>query len=118
MLIDEWIKRANGFLLLFAINDKSSFEALNTKIERIRKNEKDKLPVILVGNKCDLEEKREVDKNQAMEYAKSIKAKYYETSALYDGNGNVKVVFQQCAHMILNYDINIRKPNPCPCNIC
>ena len=40
-----------------------------------------------------------------MELAKSIKAKYYETSALYDSNGNCKVVFQQCAHMILNSDI-------------
>jgi small GTP-binding protein len=117
-MVDEWIKSANGFLLLFAINDKESFEALKGKIDRIRKNNKDKLPVILVGNKCDLEEKREVDKNQAMELAKSIKAKYYETSALYDSNGNCKVVFQQCAHMILNSDIIISKPKPCfRCNI-
>ena len=116
-MVDEWIKAANGFLLLFAINDKESFEALKIKIDRIKKNNKEKLPIILVGNKCDLEEKREVDKSQAMDYAKSIEAKYYETSALYDSNGNCKIVFQQCAHMILNYGVKINKPSPCPCNI-
>ena len=37
-MIDEWIKTANGFLLVFAINDKDSFEALKVKLKRINKN--------------------------------------------------------------------------------
>ena len=56
---DEWIKLANGFLLLFAINDKESFEAMKEKVKRIKKNNKGDLPIVLVGNKCDLESKRE-----------------------------------------------------------
>ena len=36
-MIDEWIKTANGFLLLFAINDKESFSALKVKMDRIKK---------------------------------------------------------------------------------
>ena len=31
-MLDEWIKTANGFLLLYAINDKESFSALKNKI--------------------------------------------------------------------------------------
>ena len=116
-MIDEWIKLANGFLLLFAINDKESFEAMKEKVNRIKKNKKGDLPIVLVGNKCDLESKREVDKQIAIDYAKTIGANYYETSALTDENKNCKVVFQQCAHLIIakfNSDINGGK---CPCLI-
>ena len=116
-MIDEWIKTADGFLLLFAINDKESFEALKVKISRIKKNNKDKLPLILVGNKCDLDNKRDIDKKDAVEFAKSIGAKYYETSALTDENKNVKVVFQQCAHMIIN-SIHLESQSNGPCPSC
>ena len=117
-MIDEWIKAANGFLLLFAINDKESFEALKAKVVRIKKNNKGDLPIILVGNKCDLESSREVEKQSAMDYAKSIGAKYYETSALTDQNGNVRVVFQQCAHSIISKFNSESKKGGCCCIIC
>ena len=31
-MIDEWIKAADGFLLLFAINDSETFDALKSKV--------------------------------------------------------------------------------------
>ena len=117
-MIDEWIKAANGFLLLFAINDKESFEALKAKVVRIKKNNKGDLPIILVGNKCDLESSREVEKQSAVDYAKTIGSKYYETSALNDRNGNVKIVFQQCAHLIVSKFNSESKGGSCPCIIC
>ncbi len=118
-MVDEWIKAADGYLLIFAINDQESFEALKDKVKRIKNNNKEKMPVIIVGNKCDLQDKREISAEKGMEYAKSIGAKYYETSALTDSNGNCKIVFQQCAHLILNSLNPIVKPKPsCPlCNI-
>ena len=116
-MIDEWIKVADGFLLVYAINDKESFEALKSKVNKIKKNKKDKAPVVVVGNKCDLESKREVDKQIAENYAKSIGAKYYETSALTDENKNCKVVFQQCAHMVVSKFNLETNSKPCPCTI-
>ena len=100
-MLDQWISLANGFLLVFAINDAETFEALKVKIKRIEKNEANKLPVVLVGNKCDLNDQRQVSYQDAELFAKSLNAKYYETSALNDMNGNVKVVFQECGSMIL-----------------
>ena len=116
-MIDEWIKVANGFLLVFAINDKESFDALKSKKARINKNNKGDSPIVLVGNKCDLESKREVDKQTAMDFAKSIGANYYETSALTDENKNCKVVFQQCAHNIITQFKSNEKGDTCPCTI-
>ena len=101
-MLDQWISSANGFLLVFAINDLETFQALEEKAKRIQKNEADKLPIILVGNKSDLKEDRKVTVQQAEEFATRLGAKYYETSALTDFNGNCKVVFQECAKLILN----------------
>ncbi len=101
-MLDQWISSASGFILVFAINDQVSFQTLQTTTKRIQKNEADKLPIIIAGNKCDLKDQREVTAQQGEEFAKSIGAKYFETSALDDNNGNVKVVFQECGEMILN----------------
>jgi len=115
-MIDEWIKTANGFLLLFAINDRESFDALKSKLNRIVKNNKGDIPCILVGNKCDLENKREVNSQEAIELAKSLRLKYFETSALTDQNGNVKVVFEQCAQLIIK-KYNSDSNDGCICSI-
>ena len=116
-MLDQWISSANGFLLVFAINDLETLQALNSKIERIAKNEAQDLPKILAGNKCDLKDQRKVSKQQAEEFAKNINAKYYETSALEDIN--VKTVFQECANMILgnNTGKNDEEKNCFKCNI-
>ena len=101
-MLDPWIAAAKGFILVFAINDTESFDALKKKIKRIEKNDAIKLPIIIVGNKCDLAEQRTVSEQEADNLAKSIGAKYYETSALNDLNQNVKKVFDECGQMILS----------------
>ena len=117
-MIDTWIKVAKGFILVFAINDSESFEVIKSKIKRIEKNEANNLPIILVGNKCDLIDKRVISEQQANDFAKSIGSVYYETSALNDINGNIKTIFNECAKMILNNnndDGNLKKR--CFCKI-
>ena len=52
-----------------------------------------------------------------MDLAKLTGAKYYETSALKDTNGNCKIVFQQCAHLILNNNPEEYSKSSCPCTI-
>ena len=55
----------------------------------------------MVGNKSDLGNERQISKQTAQEYAKSIGATYYETSALIDENGSCKLIFQECASKII-----------------
>ena len=105
-MLDQWISLASGFILVFSIVDRETFEALESKLKRIEKNEANKLPIILVGNKCDLKDQRTVTEQEAQEFAKKFGAAYYETSALNDINGNVKIVFQQCGAMILKKGAN------------
>ena len=100
-LLDEWISSASAFIMMYAINDRETFESLKDKVKRIEKNGVTGIPIIIVGNKYDLKDQRTVPEEEAKEYAKSINAKYFETSALTDVNGNVKIVFQECGAMIL-----------------
>jgi len=101
-MFDQWISVAKGFILVYAIDDQESFDAIKVKIKRIEKHKVNDLPVVLVGNKCDLADRRKISEQQGKDLAKSIGGKYYETSALTDLNGNVKTVFVECAKMIMN----------------
>ena len=96
-MLDQWIDVADGFLLVFAINDKDTFNVLDEKYKRIEKHKEKNVPIILVGNKCDLENERQVTKEEANQKATAWKAKYIETSALTDINKNCKEPFIQCA---------------------
>ena len=81
-MLDSWINFAEGFLLVFAINDKDSFESLVRRRDRILKLKKGQnCPIVLVGNKCDLEKERRVSQEEANDIARQWNAKYIETSA-------------------------------------
>ena len=84
---------ADGFLLVFSLDLRRSFEELKYWLqiinEKININEK---AVIIVGNKSDTE-KRVISYEEASNFADLYKLKYFETSAL-TGN-NIQNVFNE-----------------------
>ncbi|KXN67994.1 hypothetical protein CONCODRAFT_9851 [Conidiobolus coronatus NRRL 28638] len=79
---DQFLQSADGFILVYSITLKSSFEELTfirNQIMRVREDEQ--CPMIIVGNKCDLGDLREVQETEAKEWAKSINALQIESSA-------------------------------------
>ena len=82
VLVDSWINEGDGFLLVFSIIDRKSFGILETKKGRILKmKEHGTPPMLLLGNKCDLEHQRAVNKEEAEGIANSWKMEYLEVSA-------------------------------------
>ena len=72
---------ADGFLIVFSVNDLKSFEEAQEFREQIVKIRQDEtIPFILVGNKVDLEE-RQVKVGQALAKATDWNVWYMETSA-------------------------------------
>ena len=64
------LRRYQGFLCTYDITSRSSFEWINVLCERILlMKDDDKVPMILVGNKCDLEEDRKVSRAEGEELA-------------------------------------------------
>ena len=75
------INLSDGFLLVFAVDDRNSFETLGEWIKSIEdKCDISKKVLILVGNKIDIE-KREVKNEEAVSFANLKKIDYFETSA-------------------------------------
>ena len=80
--MDTWINFGDGFLLIVAINEKESFNCLNEKRNRIIqiKNRKP-CPILLVGNKQDLDTERQINFSEAKNLANKWGSEYIETSA-------------------------------------
>lgn len=69
-------------LLVFDISDSASFETINYWVEELNdKADIASIELMLVGNKNDLENVRQVTKDKAMEVAQKIGITYCETSA-------------------------------------
>ena len=99
-MLDTWISFGEGFVLVYSIDQKESFDVLKDRYERIKRNkEQERVPVIIVGNKCDLEDRRKVSKEVAQDYAKNEKIQWMEASAL--KNINVKEAFTAVASEIV-----------------
>ncbi|XP_057350673.1 GTPase HRas-like [Manis pentadactyla] len=78
---DRYMHIAEGFLCVFAIDNTKSFEDIRQYREQIKRlKDSDDVPVVLVGNKCDLAA-RTVESQQAQYLARSYGIPYIETSA-------------------------------------
>ena len=96
----SFIKKANGIILLYDIGNKNSFEAVDSWMESIKDNADKKIPIILVGNKCDInDEKRKVTFEEGEKKGKEFQIPFFETSCK-DGI-NVKEVFERIVNDII-----------------
>lgn len=60
---EQYMRTGEGFLLVYSITSRQSFEEINTFQQQIlRVKDKDYFPMVVVGNKCDLESEREVQR--------------------------------------------------------
>lgn len=72
---------------MFSIIESSSFGEIPNLYESVlRAKEKTNVPMVLIGNKADLESQREVSSQQGRDLAKQFGCSYYETSALTGAN--------------------------------
>jgi len=86
------IKMVDGLILVYSITNKETFKNLDTWMNSV-KNIADlsSKPVIILGNKCDLNENRQVTYEEGENYAKNLGYHFYETSA--KTGENVKEAF-------------------------
>ncbi|GMI46501.1 hypothetical protein TrCOL_g10358 [Triparma columacea] len=80
---DQWMREGKGYLLVYSIADRASFEEISVFKEKIlRAKEADKVPMVLVGNKCDLDaDARQVEVSEGEALAEEMGCPFMETSA-------------------------------------
>ncbi|KAI1318092.1 putative small G-protein Ras2 [Xylariaceae sp. FL0255] len=89
-MVDEWIQRCAGFILVFDLTSKSSFLCIDSLLERILQvkrwtledpNRPDRLPIAIVANKTDLRHQRVVSTKDGQDLGKKNNSLFFEASA-------------------------------------
>ena len=79
---DLYMKNGQGFVLVYSITSQATFADLKELKEQIlRVKDADKVPMVLAGNKCDLEDDRVVSTSQGQDLANQWGVTFLETSA-------------------------------------
>ena len=111
-ITSSYYKGAHGCLLVYDITRKATFENIDKWLAEIKLSSNNEINMVLIGNKCDLEDKREVSIEEAQNKAKLLNMAFMETSAL---NGtNVEKAFNELVNnvyqnnkQIFHQDVNI-----------
>lgn len=108
------MKSGQGFLLVFSITSLSSLNELYELREQIiRIKDDDKVPLVIVGNKSDLDEDRAVSRARAFSVSEGWgHAPYYETSAR--RKANVDEAFVDLTRQIIRKDMASGRQRPLP----
>uniref|UniRef100_A0A6B2LKM7 Uncharacterized protein n=1 Tax=Arcella intermedia TaxID=1963864 RepID=A0A6B2LKM7_9EUKA len=112
-MTDAYMLTGQGFLIVYSILSKLSFDEARRYHDKIKlvKDEED-VPIVLVANKADLEQMREVSKEQGEALAQEFQCPFFETSA--KSRMNVDQVFVEAIREMRAYDVrhNIQKKSP------
>ncbi|XP_062918916.1 ras-related protein R-Ras2-like [Mobula hypostoma] len=110
---EQYMRSGEGFLLVFAINDRGSFDEIS-KFHRqiLRVKDRDEFPMILIGNKADLEHQRQVTKEESDSLARQLKVTYLEASAKI--RLNVDNAFHNLVRAIRKFQELESPPSPQP----
>ena len=95
-MISSYVRSGEGFVLIYSITDLRSFDELGYYYNQILSVKiGDPIPIILVGNKCDLERQRKVETARGQELADEINCPFFEISA------KERINIDECFHALL-----------------
>ena len=91
-ITSAYYKGSKGAFVVYDITRKETFDSIDKWIYDLKSSGDPKIITLLIGNKNDLEDKREVLKEQGEEKAKSFGCAFLETSAL--SGDNIEKAFE------------------------
>jgi Ras-related protein Rab-2A len=77
----SYYRGAAGCLLVYDITRRETFEHLPSWLEDCRKYSNQNITIMLIGNKCDMDSKRQVSRQEGEDFAKKNNLIFLETSA-------------------------------------
>ncbi|KAM9999676.1 hypothetical protein ACTFIZ_008127 [Dictyostelium cf. discoideum] len=113
---NHWIKSCEGFILVYSISSRSSFDKIQSFLDQIKLLKSEKVPIILIANKSDLDEERQVTYQEGENFANRFSMSFMEVSA--KNKLNIDELFNQIAQHcverrgdLLNMNKSIRNKN-------
>ena len=103
-LIPSYIKDSTVAIIVFDISNKQSFASVPQWINEVKTIRGNETTIIIVGNKNDLADKRQVSEEEAKNLSKEQNATYFEASA--KTGDNVNNIFTKMAYNLSGIDAN------------
>lgn len=99
-----YVKGANGAVYLYDITNSESLNHLHKFIDLIRENSGD-IPIMLIGNKLDLEKNREVSREEGIDIAEKYKLSGFGEISAKTGQ-NVEKTFETLTELMIERKTN------------
>jgi Ras-related protein Rab-11A len=113
-ITSAYYKGAKGAFIVYDITRKESFENVTKWAEQLKSTADKNLTIIIVGNKTDLEDQRQVTSEEGQNKANSLESAFIETSAASGSNLDkafemmINEVYQKChEEMLAEGDVEI-----------
>ena len=126
-ITSAYYKGAKGAFVVYDITRKGSFESIEKWVNDLTSTADKKLTIVVIGNKCDLEDQRQITKEQGEEKANKLEVAFLETSAFSGENLDkafemmMNEIYKKCHEEMLaegdvdiiegGQDINLAKKN-------
>lgn len=106
---EQYMRSGEGFLLVFSVTERSSFEEIYKFHKQIlRVKDRDEFPMLMVGNKVDLDHQRTVWQEEAQQMARQLKIPYIECSAKM--KINIDNAFHELVRVVRKFQLSERPP--------
>ena len=113
-ITSAYYKGAKGAFVVYDITRKGSFESIDKWVSDLTAAADKKITIVVIGNKCDLEDQRQITKEQGEEKAGKLEVAFLETSALSGENLDkafemmISEIFKKChEEMLSEGDVDI-----------
>jgi len=106
----SYYRGAMGIMLVYDITNSKSFDNIAKWLRNIQEHANEDVEKMILGNKCDMEDKRVIPKERGESIAKENGIRFLETSA--KTNVNIDKAFIELSESILDKTIDVQEPRP------
>ncbi|KAK5575590.1 hypothetical protein RB653_006723 [Dictyostelium firmibasis] len=105
---DQWIRSCEGFILVYSVTSRSSFDQIQFFRDQItRVLDRDDVPIMMIGNKSDLEYERQITYQEGKDLANCLGMSFMEVSA--KTRSNIEEVFNETVRCVKRREESLNK---------
>lgn len=104
----SYYRGAMGIMLVYDITNSKSFDNIAKWLRNIQEHANDDVEKMILGNKCDMEDKRVIPKERGEAIARENGIRFLETSA--KTNVNIEKAFIDLSESILEKTVDVQEP--------
>ena len=102
-IVNMFYKRAKLAILVYSIDNRKSFEGINFWLNELRINSGEQIKLILIGNKTDLDDQREVSYEEGKNFSQLNGFNFFSETSAKEGEAPLEVL-TKAAEILYNFE--------------